>query len=323
MKRLSVLLPLLALAGCGGGVQTVFGADGRDGALFAHLWLVFLIVTAVFYALVIAGLAWAILRRREGGEAAVKTGLLVWVGVISVTLVGLTLASWLADRHMNRARFAGLQVEVTAHQWWWDVRYMSANTSQVLRTSNELHLPAGVPVRVTLRSADVIHSFWIPNLSGKQDLIPGRTNDIVITPQKAGLYRGQCAEFCGLQHAHMAFDVTVEPLGVFEKWWGNSLLPARAPVTPLEKAGYAYVTTRECSVCHNITGTPAAGQVAPDLTHFASRLTIGAGTFPMNRGHLYAWLADPQSAKPGNKMPVIGLEPDELHAVAAYLESLK
>jgi cytochrome c oxidase subunit 2 len=121
----------------------------------------------------------------------------------------------------------------------------------------------------------------------------------------------------------MAFDVTVEPLASFEKWWADGLVPARAPATPLEKAGYAYVTTRECSTCHNITGTPATGQVAPDLTHFASRLTIGAGTVPMDRGHLYAWLADPQRIKPGNKMPVIGLEPDELHAVATYLESLK
>jgi cytochrome c oxidase subunit 2 len=203
------------------------------------------------------------------------------------------------------------------------VRYTSPDASQTLRTSNELHLPAGMPVRIILKSADVIHSFWIPNISGKQDLIPGRTNDIVITPEKVGLYRSQCAEYCGLQHAHMAFDVTVEPLGEFEKWWGQALLPARAPATPLEKAGYAYVTTRECGTCHNITGTPATGQVAPDLTHFASRLTIGAGTFPMNRGHLYAWLADPQQAKPGNKMPVIGLEPDDLHAIAAYLESLK
>jgi cytochrome c oxidase subunit 2 len=178
-------------------------------------------------------------------------------------------------------------------------------------------------VRVILKSADVIHSFWIPNISGKQDLIPGRVNDMVITPTKVGLYRSQCAEYCGMQHAHMAFDVTVEPPSVFEKWWGDGLKPAREPVTAPEKAGYAYVTTRECSTCHNIAGTPASGTVAPDLTHFASRLTIGAGTFPMNRGHLYAWLADPQQAKPGNKMPVVPLEPHQLHAVAAYLESLK
>jgi cytochrome c oxidase subunit 2 len=322
MRRLAPLLALVALGGCHG-QQAMLDAAGKDGAAFAGLWQVFLVVTLVFYLVVIAGLAWAVLRRREGGETVAATGLYVWVGVISLTLVGLTLASWLVDRTMNRAPYAGLTVEITAHQWWWDVRYTTADPQQTLRTSNELHLPAGVPVRVILKSADVIHSFWIPNLSGKKDLIPGRDNTIDIVPQRVGLYRAQCAEFCGMQHAHMAFEVTVEPLASFETWWGEGLLPARLPVTPLEKAGYAYVTTRECSTCHNITGTPASGQVAPDLTHFASRLSIGAGTYPMDRGHLYAWLADPQSAKPGNKMPVVGLEPDELRAVAAYLESLK
>jgi cytochrome c oxidase subunit 2 len=322
VKKLAPCLAPFALAGCGG-PQSMLGAAGRDGAQFAGLWQLFLIVTVVFYLIVLAGLTWAVLRRREGGEAVITTGLYVWVGVISVTLVGLTIASWLADRHMNRSPYAGLTVEITAHQWWWDMRYSTADASQTLRTSNELHLPAGVPVRVILKSADVIHSFWIPTLSGKQDLIPGRINDMDIKAEKVGLYRSQCAEYCGAQHAHMAFDVTVEPLASFEKWWGEGLLPARAPVTPLEKAGYAYVTTRECSTCHNITDTPATGQVAPDLTHFASRLTIGAGTLPMTRGYLHAWLADPQGAKPGNKMPVVGLEPDQLNAIAAYLESLK
>jgi cytochrome c oxidase subunit 2 len=322
MRKLVATFPLLSLAGCHG-QQAALDPAGRDAAAFAGLWQVFLVVTLVFYLIVLAGLGWAVLRRRAGDEAVATTGLYVWVGVISLTLVGLSIASWLVDRTMNRAPYTGLTVEITAHQWWWDMRYSTADPSQTLRTSNELHLPAGVPVRVILKSADVIHSFWIPNISGKQDLIPGRDNDIDIVPQKVGLYRAQCAEYCGLQHAHMAFDVTVEPLAAFETWWRDGLLPARAPASPLQKAGYAYVTTRECGTCHNITGTPATGQVAPDLTHFASRLSIAAGTFPLNRGHLYAWLADPQQAKPGNKMPVIGLEPDQLHAVAAYLESLK
>jgi len=322
MRKLAPPLMLLTLGGCAGR-QAMLGAAGRDSALFAWLWHVFLIVTVAFYCIVIAGLLWAVVRRREGGEAAVRTGLLVWVALISLTLVGLTLASWLADRNMNRAPRTGLTIEITAHQWWWDVRYIASDPSMTLRTSNELHLPAGTPVRIVLKSADVIHSFWIPNLSGKQDLIPGRSNDIVVTPEKVGVYRSQCAEYCGVQHAHMAFDVTVQPREAFEQWWKAGLLPAHAPATSVEQAGYTYVTTRECSTCHNVTGTPASGQVAPDLTHFASRLSIGAGTYPMDRGHLAAWLADPQDAKPGNKMPVIGLEPAELRAVSAYLESLK
>lgn len=321
MKRAAALLLVIPLTACDGR-QAMLGADGRDGVLFAGLWHVFMWVAAIFYLAVVAWLAWAMLRQREGGEPAVRTGLIVWAGLISVTLVGLTLASWLADRHMNRAD-PQLTVELTAHQWWWDVRYVGAKPSQTLRTANELHLPAGLPVRVILRSDDVIHSFWIPNLSGKQDMIPGRTNDIVIRPQKPGLYRGQCAEFCGLQHAHMAFDVTVESPEAFRAWWARSLQPAPAPLTPAQQAGFNYVTTRECATCHQILGTPASGKVAPDLTHLAGRRSLGAGTYPMNRGHLYAWLADPQGAKPGNKMPYIGLEPAELHAVVAYLETLK
>jgi len=311
------------LGGCHGR-QVMMGGDGRDGALFAGLFNVFLVVTIVFYLIVVAGLVWALFRRREDGEPVVRTTLLAWVGLISVGLVGLTFASWFADRTMNRAVTpAPLTIELTAHQWWWDVRYSNDDPAQVLRTSNELHLPAGVPARIILKSSDVIHSFWIPNISGKQDMIPGRINDIFIKPEKFGVFRGQCAEFCGLQHAHMALDVTVEPRDQFEKWWARSLMPARAPTTALQKAGYDYVTTRECSTCHAIAGTPAAGLVAPDLTHVASRLSIGAGTYPMNRGHLYAWIADPQSAKPGNQMPVIGLEPDELRAVTEYVASLK
>ncbi|MGN6495897.1 MAG: cytochrome c oxidase subunit II [Tsuneonella sp.] len=323
MRKACVLLLLLALSACDGR-QSMLGADGCDGVLFAGLWQVFLVVTLAFYVVVIAGLAWAMFRRREGGAVSVRTALFAWIGAISVTLVALTLASWFADRNMNRESRPPLTVEITAHQWWWDVRYYGADgPSDILRTANELHLPAGVPVRVILKSSDVIHSFWIPNLSGKQDLIPGRTNDIVITPEKQGLYRGQCAEFCGLQHAHMAFDVTVESPAAFRAWWARGLLPAQRPVTPLQKAGYAYVTTRECSTCHHIEGTPASGLVAPDLTHLASRRSLAAGSYPLDRGHLYAWIADPQGMKPGNKMPYIGLEPQELHAVVAYLESLK
>jgi cytochrome c oxidase subunit 2 len=180
-----------------------------------------------------------------------------------------------------------------------------------------------VPVRIFLRSNDVIHSFWVPSLAGKQDLIPGRENDISITPTKIGIYRGQCAEFCGAQHAHMALVVNVDSYGDFIRWWDHQLQPAPSPATPLSQAGYAFVTSRQCSSCHSIAETPANGTVGPDLTHFASRRTIAAGTMPMGEGNLYGWVADPQSLKPGNHMPTIGLEPNQLHAVVAYLETLK
>jgi cytochrome c oxidase subunit II len=324
VKRLALLAPALLVGGCGGR-QSMFGAHGAQGELFVGLYQIFLVVTAAFYLAVVAFLAAAILRRRrESGEGGMRTALLAWVAAISLGLVGLTLASWFADRGMARAA-AGpqMEIELVAHQWWWDVRYRHPIASQTFRTANELHLPKGVKVKVTLKSNDVIHSFWVPNLSGKQDLIPGRVTDIVVRPEKEGLYRGQCAEFCGLQHAHMALDVTVESPAEFEAWRRQQLRPARPPASGREQAGFAYFMTRECATCHQIVGTPAAGQVAPDLTHLASRKSIAAGTLPMGRGQLYAWIADPQRVKPGNHMPYIGLEPAELHALVAYLESLK
>jgi cytochrome c oxidase subunit 2 len=308
------------------------GGDGVQGARFNSLFLGFIIVCLIVYLLVIGGLTLAIIRgaarsRRgeAGNEAAIRPVFVVWVVLIGVTLIGLTFASYFTDRALARDGTSGptLTIELTANQWWWDVNYEGANPSEELRTANELHLPAGRLVRIKLRSNDVIHSFWVPNLAGKQDLIPGRDIDIALLPTRSGRYRGQCAEFCGMQHAHMALDVTVESPSAFEAWRRHQLTPAAPPPPGLATEGYAYVTGRECSMCHNITGTNASASVGPDLTHFASRRSIGAGTFPMTTGHLYAWVADPQGAKPGNHMPVIGLEPRELDAVVAYLRALR
>ena len=316
-------------------VQTMFGGQGADGRDFLSLLTLFLAVTSFVYLLVIGFLIAAIIRRRrhaqsvETGEhrapapgmRAVLTG---WVGLIATGLTVLTVASFFTDRSMARnAAHPALEVEITARQWWWDVTYSGANASQTLRTANELHLPVNTPVHVTLTSQDVIHSFWVPNLAGKQDLIPGRETDISLLPRQLGLFRAQCAEFCGVQHAHMALDVTVESRADFLKWYGASLRPAQAPRTPLQLAGYNYVTSRECAMCHTVEGTSASSHFGPDLTHLASRRSLAAGTLPMNRGNLYGWIADPQAQKPGSKMPTLGLKPDELHAVVAYLESLK
>jgi cytochrome c oxidase subunit 2 len=329
--------PLLALGGCSG-FQTSLGGQGADGASFIRLFAIFMIVCGVMYFLVLAALAGALVGRRSASRhpltvdsgshhdssPLVRSALIGWGALIAVGLTGLTLASFLADRSAAaRARNSQLAVKIVGHQWWWDVTYMTKDASKTVRTANELHLPVGVEAEIRLESSDVIHSFWVPNLAGKQDLIPGRTTDIQLLPEKTGLYRAQCAEFCGTQHANMALVVTVESKADFERWMAAQLKPALAPLTPLQLAGYRYVTTRECSACHNITGTPAGGQVGPDLTHFASRRTIGAGTLPMNEGNLYGWVADPQSQKPGNHMPTIGLQPNELHSVVAYLGRLK
>jgi cytochrome c oxidase subunit 2 len=337
-RRAAACLAPLLLGACSYQTyQSAFGDAAVENRNFHILFVIFLVVCAVMYALVIAFLIAAIARRRRGGEANVvengthhrshplmRSGLIGWTALIGVGLAGLAVASFVTDRSMAKAAaHEQLSITVTANQWWWDVQYNSADPSKTLRTANELHLPVGVPVRIRLRSNDVIHSFWLPSLSGKQDLIPGRETDVTFVPTRAGLYRGQCAEFCGTQHAHMAFAVQVESYADFIRWWEQQLRPAMAPTTPLAVAGYHFVTGRQCSMCHNIAGTPASGTIGPDLTHLASRRTLGAGTMPMSKGNLYGWVADPQSIKPGNKMPTIGLEPDELHAVVAYLESLK
>jgi cytochrome c oxidase subunit 2 len=241
-----------------------------------------------------------------------------------VGLAGLAIASFFTDRSMAKAATGEkLSITLTGNQWWWDIVYNSADASKTLRTANELHLPVGVPTRIILNSNDVIHSFWVPSLAGKQDLIPGRENDMTIVPKKVGIYRGQCAEYCGAQHAHMALVVVVDSYPDFLKWWHHQLQPAPTPRTALTMAGYKYVTTGPCSACHSIAGTNASGLVAPDLTHLASRKSLAAGTMPMSEGNLYGWVEDAQSLKPGVKMPTLAMEPNKLHAVVANLETLK
>jgi cytochrome c oxidase subunit II len=338
MKRAPLAsLPLITGACSTQHYQSALGNAGTENHNFLILFAVFLAVCAIMYVAVIAFLIGGILRRRRAGEANIvednrhhesdplmRTGLIGWGALVGTGLVALAIASFFTDRSMaNAAANEKLSITVTGNQWWWDVQYNSSDPSKILHTANELHVPVGVPTRIILRSNDVIHSFWLPSLAGKQDLIPGRETDVTIVPRKIGIYRGQCAEFCGTQHAHMAFVVNVDSYADFIKWWQRQLRPAFAPATPLARAGYNYVAQHECSMCHNIAGTPASGTVGPDLTHLASRRTLAAATMPMNEGNLYGWVADPQSIKPGTKMPTMNIEPNDLHAVVAYLETLK
>jgi cytochrome c oxidase subunit 2 len=318
--------------------QSAYGDAGLENRYFHTLFIVFLVVCAVMYALVIAFLIGGLVRsrrRREDADIvetgrhktsnpAMRTSLLGWTILVSTGLAALAIASFFTDRSMAKAAAnERLSINVTGNQWWWDVTYNASEPANMLHTANEIHVPVGVPTRILLSSNDVIHSFWVPSLTGKQDLIPGRENDITIVPTRVGIYRGQCAEFCGAQHAHMAFVVNVDSYPDFLKWWQQQLRPAFAPQTPEQLAGYHYVTQGPCAACHNISGTPASGKIAPDLTHLASRRSIAAGMMPMSKGNLYGWVEDPQSIKPGSRMPTIGLEPQQLHAVVAYLESLK
>lgn len=307
-------------------VQSVAGNDGRQSELISSLFGIFLIVAAIVYVIVLAFLLWAILRRKreESRELPLRKALIAWTGVTALILAGLTLASWFTDRHLAQAAAApALEIELIGHQWWWEVRYQGARPSDQVRTANELHLPAGVRAHVTLRSTDVIHSLWIPNLAGKQDLIPGRETDLSLLPLREGRYRGQCAEFCGIQHANMALDVIVESPAAFEQWRRAQLQIPPAPTAPAAQRGYALVTGGACASCHNIAGTPASGQIAPDLSHIASKASLAAGTLPMTRANLAAWIADPQAHKPGNNMPAVPLTPAQLADVVTYLETLR
>ena len=208
---------------------------------------------------------------------------------------------------------------MTGHDWWWEVRY----PDQGIVSANEIHVPVGRPVRLRLTSADVIHSFWVPQLTVKTDLIPGQTNTTWIQASNPGTYRGQCAEYCGLQHAKMAILVIADPPDAFARWLANERQPATAAADPLAARGRLALERNSCAACHTVRGTTASGTLGPDLTHFGGRRTIGADTLPNTPGNLGGWIVNSQTVKPGNKMPPQPLTPQELQALLAYLESLK
>lgn len=216
-----------------------------------------------------------------------------------------------------------LTVEVTGKQWWWHVRYMDRDPALVVESANEIRIPVGRRVRVTLESSDVIHSFWVPGLQGKTDMIPARTNVTWLQADKPGRWRGQCAEFCGVQHAKMGLVVVAEPRERFEQWLAAQRRPAAEPRDSLTASGRSAFVSRGCVLCHTVRGTPAGGRTGPDLTHVASRLTLGAGEFPNTRGHLQGWIANPQALKPGSKMPAVDLSAGDLQSITHYLTTLR
>jgi cytochrome c oxidase subunit 2 len=214
-----------------------------------------------------------------------------------------------------------LTVEITASQWWWSVRYTNVLPDQVFTTANEIHIPVGQPVRVELISADVIHSFWIPQLAGKMDVIPGQTNISWLQADRAGSYRGQCAAFCGAQHAHMALLVVADSAADFAAWQAHQRADSPEPANDRAREG-EQIFREHCAVCHTIRGVTPAGVRGPDLTHLMTRRTLAAGAMPNSTGELERWIADAQSVKPGAAMPRQALSGTELAAVTNYLHSL-
>jgi cytochrome c oxidase subunit II len=334
IRRLAPWLVTILLAqGCASN-HAAMNPAGPRARQIADLMLVFTWVSAVVYLVVIGFLVWAMLRRRarapggtggdiERADAKAKRVIAVATALTVVILLTLACADFVVQRRLSSHPADALRVLITGHQYWWEVEYQDPDPSQHVRTANELHIPVGKPVEVVLTSNDVIHSMWLPNLSGKKDLIPGHTNTEVLLAQQPGTYTGQCAEFCGLQHAHMRLIVTAEPEDRFNAWKQQQLAEARAPASDQEKRGQQVCVRSSCILCHSIEGTDAAATVAPDLTHVASRGTIAAGTLENTPANLSSWILAPQRLKPGAQMPATALAPDDLAALVTYLASLR
>jgi cytochrome c oxidase subunit 2 len=286
-------------------------------------WVMFALGTAVF-VIVLALLVIALLRgrRRASDPSPADNGtrpILVGVLISAVIMIGLFAYTLMTQRSLAEPAQGDVLIEVVGNQWWWDVRYPDAD----VRTANEVHIPVGVPVTVRLTTEDVIHSFWVPRLSEKMDLIPGRANDLTFQADEPGTYLGLCAEFCGLQHAWMQFRVIAVPEQEFTAWLDEQRAPAAEPVpNSIVQEGQQLFLGSACVYCHTVRGTNASGTLGPDLTHLASRQTLGAGVLENNLANLSAWIIDPQGVKPGNLMPSTNLSAEELQAVVAYLRSL-
>ena len=314
--------------------QSALDPAGPQAERISDLWWLMFWICSIVFVLVIAALLMALVRgRREApstspdterrltrsvAAATIVTILLLFVLLVSSVSTGRAIATLPGDQSGDP-----LVLQVTGRQWWWEIIYEDPIPSRRLTTANEIHIPVGRPVRIKTRSTDVIHSFWVPNLHGKRDLIPGYESEIWLQADRPGIYRGQCAEFCGLQHANMALLVIAEPAEKFRAWYEAGLQPARPPATPLAQRGKTVFESLPCPLCHNIAGTQSSGRTAPDLTHMASRLTLAAATLPNTRGHLGGWILDPQTIKPGNKMPAVALGSEDLEALLAYLEGLR
>ncbi len=333
-----MLLPCaLLLNGCTG-IQSALDPAGPQASKINQLWWLMFTVLSFVFLIVMVLLLIAIVRRKRqpGNDESHDTpepvgertrSQVVTAGVVLTTLIlfVLLVGSFLAGRSLHAlaaSESKPLTIDITGQQWWWQVKYENDTPSQMVTTANEIHIPVGRTVLFKLRSNDVIHSFWVPNLHGKTDLIPGHLSATTIRADRPGTYRGQCAEFCGHQHAHMAFTIIAESEEAFRTWYAAQLQSAIQPATPQTERGRQIFLSSPCVMCHRIQGTDAGGAVGPDLTHVGSRRSLAADTFANTREHLAQWIVDSQSIKPGNHMPPMTFSNDELQALLDYLQSL-
>jgi len=316
--------------------QSALEPAGPQAAHILSLWNLMLGLCTVVFVLVVA-VAWiAVLRRRHGDAAVAELAdepdrarlLTRTVGVATalsvVGLLALVVASVATDRALaGLPHEDALHIEITGHQWWWEVRYDDQDASKVFDTANEIHIPVGRTVALTLKADDVIHSFWVPNLHGKKDLIPGRTNTTMLRADAPGVYRGQCAEFCGYQHAWMGLLVVAEPPDAYARWEAAQRATPPEPSDATIAEGRRVFEGTTCAMCHAVQGTRANARRAPDLTHLASRRTLAAVALDNTPSNLAAWVQDPQRFKPGSNMPPVQLPPEQLGPLLAYLGSLQ
>lgn len=310
--------------------MNIFSPASDAAARIARLAWFMVILAAIIYAIVILAGLIAIRRHRDRAPDSVDMSDpgVRWILISGILLPALVLGAIFVVAETALGRYPdprpALTVRVLAHQWWWEFEYVLPQLHERFRTANELHIPVGHAVRLEMTSADVIHSFWVPRLQGKMDVIPGDTNVLRLTANTAGEYRGVCQEYCGAQHANMGIVVVADDSATFAKWLRTQMNDAQAPTDSTRLLGQQLFVTGPCALCHTVRGTEARGQVAPDLTHIGSRSTLAAGTIPNSIGNLEAWSTNAQSIKPGTKMPqVTQLEGRELRALAAYLWGLK
>jgi cytochrome c oxidase subunit II len=319
----AAILLVLELAGCSG-QQSALAPAGEGAERLASLFWTMSAGAVVIWALVIGAAIYAS-RVRPGPHNERTARAVLWGGtVLSTAVLSCLLIYGLMLMPDLRAAGDGLKIAVSGEQWWWRVRYLPPGRSGPIESANEVRLPLGQRVELELTSPDVIHSFWIPPLGGKVDMIPGRRTRLVLKPTRTGAFRGACAEFCGTSHALMAFSVVVLEEAAFEDWLAKEAAAATTPGSPAAARGQELFLQVGCGACHTVRGTEADGTIGPDLTHLASRATLGAGTFPNTFDGLVRWIAHTEEVKPDVRMPSFGALPREhIEAIAAYLEGLE
>ncbi|MGY6271335.1 cytochrome c oxidase subunit II [Achromobacter denitrificans] len=297
---------------------------GEDAARIAEIGWVLYVGAAVIFLAAAALLALALRGPARARRLLGRPALIVAAGVAFpvAALTALLVYALQAAASMARGPEPVLRIEVAGELWWWRVRYRDPAGGLLFETANDIRIPAGAPVEILLTSSNVIHSFWVPSIAGKLDLVPGRVNRLRVFVPEPGVFRGLCAEYCGAQHAKMMFDMQALEPAQFEQWLQAQRQPAKAADAALRQGERVF--QRDCAQCHTVRGTPAGGTLGPDLTHVGSRPTLAAGALSNNVGALAGWIAGGQHIKPGNRMPSFGqLSGEELRAVAGYLDGLK